>query len=42
MKRIAWVVLWRIEEVQLVFSKGRDTYYSVNNKVMVRGFAWII
>lgn len=37
MKRIAWVVLWRIEEMQLVFSKGRDTYYSVNNKVMVRG-----
>lgn len=37
MKRIAWVVLWRIEEMQLVFSKGRDTYYSVNNKAMVRG-----
>lgn len=37
MKRIAWVVLWRIEEMQLMFSKGRDTYYSVNNKIMVRG-----
>lgn len=23
--------------MQLVFSKGRDIYYSVNNKAMVRG-----